>query len=180
MAAGEAAAAAAAAAEAQSRLRAEQQGLAARRDALEQQLRDGTDERVIRSLRARGGRRFSDGLEVEPELRLAVEAALGDVLSGLVLDAHDARALADAAAVLVLRDDGEGRERGDRSADRAADRAGRASRRPSSRPAADGSPGLCGSIRKATLRACWPAAPGCPTSRLPWPSARTCRRAGGW
>jgi chromosome segregation protein len=123
MAAGEAAAAAAAAAEAQSRLRAELQGLAARRDALEQQLRDGTDERVIRSLRARGGRRFSDGLEVEPELRLAVESALGDVLSGLVLDAHDARALADAAAVLVLRDDGDGRERGDRSADRAADRA---------------------------------------------------------
>ena len=119
MAASEAAAAAASAAEGQSRLRAQQQGLAARRDALEQQLRDGTDERVVRSLRARGGRRFSDGLEVEPELRLAVEAALGDVLSGLVLDARDAPALADAAAVLVLRDEGELRDRSDRVAERA-------------------------------------------------------------
>ena len=122
MAASEAAASFATAAEAQSRLRAEEQGLAARREALEQQLKEGTDERVIRSLRARGGRRFSDGLEVEPDLRLAVEAALGDVLTGLVLDVQDARALADAAAVLVLRDEGDARERGDRAAQRAAAR----------------------------------------------------------
>ncbi|MEA2027249.1 MAG: hypothetical protein U9O18_11205, partial [Chloroflexota bacterium] len=54
---------------------------------------------------------FTDGLEVEPELRLAVEAALGEVLSGLVLDLEDARALADATAVLVLRDGGDGRGR---------------------------------------------------------------------
>ncbi len=122
MAAGEATASAATAAEAHSRLRAEQEGLAARREALEQQLRDGTDERVVRSLRARGGRRFSDGLEVEPDFRLAVEAALGDVLAGLVLDVQDARSLAEAAAVLVLRDDGDARERGDRAAERAAAR----------------------------------------------------------
>jgi chromosome segregation protein len=58
----------------------------------------------MRSLRAKGARRFSDGLEVEPSLRIAVEAALGDVLAGLVLDADVAHALSDAAAVLILRD----------------------------------------------------------------------------
>jgi chromosome segregation protein len=104
MAAGQAAAAAAAAAEAAARLGAELEGLTARRESLEQELRDGTDERLMRSLRAKGGRRFSDGLEVEPSLRIAVESALGDVLAGLVLDADDAHALSEAAAVLILRD----------------------------------------------------------------------------
>ena len=102
-----------------SRLRAELEGLTARREALDQQLESGPDASVLRSARARGGRRFSDGLEVEPDLRLAVEAALGEVLSGLVLELDDARALADASAVMVLRDGGDGR---DRSTDRAATR----------------------------------------------------------
>jgi chromosome segregation protein len=116
IAAGEAEAASAAANEVLARLRAEAEGLAARQAALEQQLNDGRDERVLRSVRARGGRRFADGLEVEPELRLAVEAGLGDVLAGLVLDVEDATSLADAAAVLVLRDAGEARARaGDRA-----------------------------------------------------------------
>jgi chromosome segregation protein len=115
--ANEADAEAAAANEAASRLRAEQEGLSARRNALDQQLEAGLDASVLRAARARGGRRFSDGLEVEPTLRLAVEAALGEVLAGLVLDANDLRALSQAAAVLVLRDGGDGRSR---SADRAA------------------------------------------------------------
>lgn len=105
--------------EAVTRLRAEIEGLAARLEALDEQLRSGPEEGVLRSLRARGGRRFSDGLEVEPDLRLAVEAALGDALTGLLLDAADARALARAAAVMVLRDGGGGRGR---SADRGAAR----------------------------------------------------------
>ncbi len=118
-AANEAEAEAAAANEARTRLRAELEGLSARHEALEQQLETGIDETVLRSARARGGRRFSDGLEVEPELRLAVEAALGEILAGLVLDPDDAHALADAAAVLVLRDGGDGRDRaGDRAAAR--------------------------------------------------------------
>ncbi len=102
-----------------SRLRAEFEGLKARREALEQQLESGLDQSLLRSARARGGRRFSEGLEVEPELRPAVEAALGDILTGLVIDPDDARALADAAAVMVLRDGGDGRSR---AADRAASR----------------------------------------------------------
>ena len=116
VAATEADAEASAANEALSRLRAEQEGLSARREALDQQLERGLDAAVLRSVRARGGRRFSDGLEVEPELRLAVEAALGEVLAGLVLDRDAVPALADAAAVLVLRDGGDGRPR---AADRA-------------------------------------------------------------
>jgi len=100
-----------------SRLRAELEGLNAQRDALEAQLDTGPDASLLRSARARGGRRFTDGLEVEPDLRLAVEAALGEVLAGLVVDPADARALADAASVMVLRDGGDGRSRaGDRAA----------------------------------------------------------------
>jgi len=115
--ANETAAATATANETLSRLRAELEGLRARREALDQQIETGPDESLLRSARARGGRRFTDGLEVEPELRPAVEAALGEVLSGLVLDLDDARALADVAAVMVLRDGGDGRSRaGDRAA----------------------------------------------------------------
>ena len=117
VAANEAEAEASAANEAGSRARVEQEGLAARRDTLDRQLETGLDASLLRSARARGGRRFTDGLEVEPDLRIAVEAALGDILSGLVLDPDDARALSDAAAVLVLRDGGDGRTRaGDRAA----------------------------------------------------------------
>ena len=111
VAASEAEAAASAANATLSRLRAELEGLNARRDALDAQLETGPDESVLRSARARGGRRFTEGLEVEPDLRLAVEAALGEVLSGLVVDPADARALADAASVMVLRDGGDGRSR---------------------------------------------------------------------
>lgn len=117
VAASETEAAANAATESLSRLRAEVQGLEARREALDAQLETGPDESVLRSARARGGRRFTDGLEVEPDLRLAVEAALGEVLAGLVVDPDDARALAEAASVMVLRDGGDGRSRaGDRAA----------------------------------------------------------------
>ncbi len=117
VAANEAEAEASAANEARSRARVEQEGLAARRETLDRQLETGLDASLLRSARARGGRRFTDGLEVEPDLRIAVEAALGDILSGLVLDPDDVRALSDAAAVLVLRDGGDGRTRaGDRAA----------------------------------------------------------------
>jgi chromosome segregation protein len=112
----EADATAAAASEALTRLRSELDGLTARREALDQELDSGPADSLLRSARARGGRRLSDGLEVEPDLRVAVEAALGDVLAGLVLDVDDAKALEDAAAVLVLQDGGDGRTRaGDRA-----------------------------------------------------------------
>jgi chromosome segregation protein len=123
VAASEADAAAGAANETLSRLRAELEGLNARREALDAQLESGPDETVLRSARARGGRRFTDGLEVEPDLRLAVEAALGEVLAGLVVDADDARALAEASSVMILRDGGDGRSRaGDRAAQRLTER----------------------------------------------------------
>jgi len=125
--ANEADATAAATNEALSRLRAELEGLSARREALDQQLATGPDDSLLRSARARGGRRFTDGLEVEPELRLAVEAALGEVLAGLVLDLDDVKALADAAAVMVLRDGGDGRNRaGDRAAAKLEEKVGEA------------------------------------------------------
>ncbi len=121
--ASEADSAAGAANEASSRLRAELEGLNARREALDAQLETGPEESVLRSARARGGRRFTDGLEVEPDLRLAVEAALGEVLAGLVVDPDDARALAEASSVMVLRDGGDGRSRaGDRAAQKLTDR----------------------------------------------------------
>ncbi len=111
-AAAEAEAALARAQEAADRLRAEAEGLAAREEGLRQAVHEGVEERLLRSLPGKRGRRFTDGLEVEPELRVAVEAALGDVLAGLVLDAADARSLAEASAVLVLREPAEGRGRG--------------------------------------------------------------------
>jgi chromosome segregation protein len=111
-AAAQADAALATAREAAARLRAESEGLAAREHALRLQEQEGVEARVLRSLPARRGRRFTDGLEVEPELRGAVEAALGEALAGLVLDVADARGLAEASAVLVLREPAEGRARG--------------------------------------------------------------------
>jgi chromosome segregation protein len=121
--ASEAEASAGAANETLARLRAELEGLAARREALDRQLATGPPDSLLRAVRARGGRRFSDGLEVEPDLRTAVEAALGDILAGLILDASDAVARADAAAVLILRDGGDGRSRaGDRAAQRLEER----------------------------------------------------------
>lgn len=123
VAAGEAEAAAGTANETLSRLRAELEGLTARREALDAQLETGPEASVLRSVRARGGRRFTDGLEVEPDLRLAVEAALGEILAGLVVDVDDARALAEASSVMVLRDGGDGRSRaGDRAAGRLQER----------------------------------------------------------
>jgi chromosome segregation protein len=121
-AAGEAEATAATAREVVARLRAEVEGLAARRTTLDEQLDRGIDAELLRSARARGGRRFSDGLEVEPELRLAVEAALGEVLGGLLLDAAEVPSLAEAAAVLVLRDARHGPAR-DEGSGRAQERA---------------------------------------------------------
>jgi chromosome segregation protein len=88
----------------QAGLAADRAALQARLAALSARLEGGPDERTLRSARARGGRRLSDGLEVEPGLRLAVEAALGDVLAGLLLDPDDALALQGGAAIVVLRD----------------------------------------------------------------------------
>jgi hypothetical protein len=92
------------------------------RHVLEEQLRGGLDERALHAARERGGRGFADGLEVEPAFRPAVEAVLGEILSGLVLDADAARSLAELPGVIVLRDGRDGRPRatGPRLASRSA------------------------------------------------------------
>ncbi len=114
---------AASASEQAARLRAELETSLVRHDALEEQLRGGLDERALHAARERGGRGFADGLEVEPDFRLAVEAVLGEVLSGLVLDADAARSLAELPGVIVLRDGRDGRPRaGDRAASRLEER----------------------------------------------------------
>jgi len=64
----------------------------------------GSDERTVRSARARGGRRIAEGLDVDPRLRLAVEAALGDALVGLAVDGATALALRESRATLLLSD----------------------------------------------------------------------------
>ena len=156
MAATEAAAAAASTAEAQSRLRAEQQGLAARRDALEQQLRDGTDERV-RPLAcgpaavgaSLTGSRWSRTCGW-PWRRRWVTCS-----SGLVLDARRRP-----GAGRRCRRAGAARRGRSPAIGATGPRSGpsRASRRPSSLPVAAGSRGPCGSTLTATLPGCWRAA----------------------
>ena len=106
---------AAAATDEVARLRVQLEASAARREALDEQLRSGVDDSVLRAARAQGGRGFAEDLEVEPDQRLAVEAALGDVLAGLVVDAATARSLVG-SAVIVLRDDQDRRSRGDERA----------------------------------------------------------------
>ena len=94
------------------RLRAQLEASTARREALDEQLRGGVDASVLRAARTQGGRGFAEDLEVEPDLRLAVEAALGDVLAGLVVDVDAARTLVG-SAVIVLREDHDRRGRPD-------------------------------------------------------------------
>jgi chromosome segregation protein len=118
---GEADAAAAASREAVARDGAETAALEAREAALAAQLADSLDDELLRDVHARGGRRLADGLEVEPALRIAVEAALSEAMTGVVVDAGDAVDLGEAAAVLVLRER-VAEASGDRARDRAAER----------------------------------------------------------
>jgi chromosome segregation protein len=114
---------AASAGEEVSRLRAELETSTARHEALADRVGDGAHERALHAARELGGRGFADGLEVEPDLRSAVEAALGEILSGFVLHPDAARSLAEPPGVLILREDRDGRPRvGDRAASRLEER----------------------------------------------------------
>ncbi|MDQ3493068.1 MAG: chromosome segregation protein SMC [Chloroflexota bacterium] len=65
------------------------------------------DSRLLRSARARGGLRLAEGLEVEPDLRAAVEALLGDAITGVLIDVALVPALSEVASgTLVLREGG--------------------------------------------------------------------------
>ncbi|HZM73364.1 MAG TPA: hypothetical protein VFC71_08285, partial [Candidatus Polarisedimenticolia bacterium] len=48
---------------------------------------DGPDPELLSAVERSGGRRLADGLDVEPRLRAAVEAALGDLTDGVSLPA---------------------------------------------------------------------------------------------
>ncbi len=75
--------------------------------AVDASLAAANDSRLMRSARARGGQRLAEGLEVESELRVAVEAVLGDALTGALVDAALVPALSDSASgTLVLREGG--------------------------------------------------------------------------
>jgi chromosome segregation protein len=62
-----------------------------------------TDESLSRAARARGGTLLAEGLEVEPDLRRAVSAALGSAASAFLLDAASVTAVADRRGVVALR-----------------------------------------------------------------------------
>nr|MBA3778891.1 hypothetical protein [Chloroflexota bacterium] len=59
---------------------------------------------LIARARRRGGIRLTEGLEIEPSLRRAAEAALGDALRGVALARGELEAVRGEAGVVVLRD----------------------------------------------------------------------------
>ena len=109
LAAAEADARVAAAAAQAAGLRIEAAGLTARRESVEQLLTPAAETRLPAQLRAAGGHRLIDGIEVDPALRDAVEAALGEVLSGLVVPGASVEGLRGAGGVLVIAERAAGR-----------------------------------------------------------------------
>jgi chromosome segregation protein len=85
---------------------AELAGLDARIGALEAALAAAVDQEAYRAARRRGGAFVAEGLDVEADLRPAVEAALGDALRGLAVDQDAALALRDRRATLLLPEAG--------------------------------------------------------------------------
>ncbi|MDQ3448427.1 MAG: chromosome segregation protein SMC [Chloroflexota bacterium] len=68
----------------------------------------GSDARLTRSARARGGRRLAEGLEVDALLRAAAEAALGDILTAVLVDEAAVSALNEAGSgTMVIREGGD-------------------------------------------------------------------------
>ncbi|MEO7118921.1 MAG: hypothetical protein ABIZ34_08115, partial [Candidatus Limnocylindrales bacterium] len=65
----------------------------------------GGDDRLLRAARSRGGQRVAEGLDVDPGLRIAVEAVLGDAITGVIVDRATATALGGSGTgTLVIRD----------------------------------------------------------------------------
>ncbi|HWH23678.1 MAG TPA: hypothetical protein VNW68_02170, partial [Candidatus Limnocylindria bacterium] len=65
------------------------------------------DESLLRAVRARGGSLLAEGLEVEPAMRAAVAAALGEVARALAVDAGSILGLRDRSGLLVLAGEAE-------------------------------------------------------------------------
>ncbi len=103
------------AAESSSRLAAagaELAGARAHLEALERRLGGGLDETLLAVLHAAGGRRLDAGLEVEPDLRRAVAAALGAVLTAVAAPSVAIEALVRTPGTFVV--DGPPTTRGGR------------------------------------------------------------------
>jgi chromosome segregation protein len=87
-------------------------GLNARVASLDGMLAALTDREVIRAAQRRGGSLVAEGLDIDPEMRRAVEAGLGEVLRGIVVDREAALSLRERRAVLIVDAIGGPAERG--------------------------------------------------------------------
>jgi len=92
--------------------RAEAAGAQAHLEALERRLRTELDPALVEAITTAGGQRLDDGLEVEPHLRRAVAAALGDVLTAMTVSASVLAGLERRSGTFVL--DGSASTRGTR------------------------------------------------------------------
>jgi chromosome segregation protein len=70
--------------------------------ALEGRLADEEARGLARAARRQGGRRVDEGLQVDPQLRAAVEAALGEAASAFVVAAETVATLASERGALVV------------------------------------------------------------------------------
>ena len=77
-------------------------GIDARIAAIQALLDAAVDQEAYRAAKRRGGQLVAEGLDVDAGLRTAVEAALGEALRGLAVDADAALALRDRRATLLL------------------------------------------------------------------------------
>jgi chromosome segregation protein len=82
--------------------RGELASLRGRAAALDQLLAIGRSDAHVARIRAAGGRAVTVGLEVEPSLRRAVEAVLGEVLAGHLVPPGAVAPLADVGGTLLL------------------------------------------------------------------------------
>ncbi len=98
--------------------RAEAAGAQAHLEALERRLRTELDPALVEAITATGGQRLDDGLEVEPHLRRAVAAALGDVLTAMTVSASVLAGLERRSGTFVM--DGSASTRGTREREAAA------------------------------------------------------------
>ncbi len=73
-----------------------------RLEALERRLAEDRDRGIARAAKRLGGRRVDEGLAVDPELRAAIETALGELLRAYVVDRGSAPALAGERGQLVV------------------------------------------------------------------------------
>ena len=141
-------------------------------EALERRLQSDLPPALLGAITAAGGRRVDDGLEVDADLRRAVAAALGDILTAMTASASVIGDLEQAPGAFVI--DGSTAARAARE---------RESTAVLGAVAAAGGGQLGAAIRRVTRRVTsrdsWSGASGFPTWRRRSRCADRCRRAGG-